>query len=363
MASQRTVITSITSELPTCNPNLMPFHIGYTGPAAVSAFMRMEKATPEDPLAILGNETPSLEPSVVVMEADEVTKINELKIELNGNEPNANATSTDIKMEIDTTHTSGNLSESMPETPYVQPKLDLPSPPLSASSSENKTLAESLSTESTLAVSNTSTSLSSQTPRSQSHALPPSALEDADRRFVSTFRGRTIHGLTVDVPAGYIGLVLQSSGEGKVKSGFEGAGEANEDQPKEKNAQSKTKERKHAEGKKPRGRLTRSAAASTSKRAEVLTIEDDDEEMADPTPTEPLPSNASGRNVKDAADPVDEAAESIDDESIKKLVPSSTFSSFTLWHADRAVDAGRDEYYRTLTEWIALSHEIHRTDF
>jgi hypothetical protein len=30
-----------------------------------------------------------------------------------------------------------------------------------------------------------------------------------------------------------------------------------------------------------------------------------------------------------------------------------------LWHQDRPVDKGRDEYCRTLTEWIALSHEVN----
>ena len=29
--------------MPTCNPNLMPFHINYNGPAPVSAFMHVEK--------------------------------------------------------------------------------------------------------------------------------------------------------------------------------------------------------------------------------------------------------------------------------------------------------------------------------
>ncbi|CAA7267178.1 unnamed protein product [Cyclocybe aegerita] len=44
------VIPLVSTTLPTCKPDLMPFHIDYDGPAPVSAFMRsndvdMENAT------------------------------------------------------------------------------------------------------------------------------------------------------------------------------------------------------------------------------------------------------------------------------------------------------------------------------
>jgi len=120
-----------------------------------------------------------------------------------------------------------------------------------------------------------------------------SILKDADKRFISSFRGRTIHGLTLDVPTGYTGLLLQ---------------------PHDDDSQS-----------------------TVSRVDRVL------------------------KNAPD--DSVDNDFE-MDEEEIplQKLIPQSTFSSITLWHADRAVDETRDEYYRTLTEWMALSNEIHRTD-
>jgi hypothetical protein len=36
-------ITPMSGSVPTCKPNLMPFHINYNGPAAVKTFMQVEK--------------------------------------------------------------------------------------------------------------------------------------------------------------------------------------------------------------------------------------------------------------------------------------------------------------------------------
>jgi ribonuclease H2 subunit C len=61
------------------------------------------------------------------------------------------------------------------------------------------------------------------------------------------------------------------------------------------------------------------------------------------------------RDMDDAMD-VDES--SVDPATIRTLVPVSQFSSFVLWHADHPVDEGRDEYFRSLTEWTRLAHEV-----
>ena len=200
----RIIITRQTkqeSPLPTCNPNLMPFHIKYTGPAAVSMFFHVDKMKAEEEKE---------------KEKEDVKEQND-------------------KKEAETpVHTQ-------------QP---------------------------------TSTPVSSET----------SVLKDADTRFISSFRGRTIHGLTVDVPTGYTGLLLLHG----------------DPQP------------------------------TVSRVDRALNVPDDDSvdsdhdlEMGEETP-------------------------------LRKLLPQSTFSSITLWHADRAVDETRDEYYRTLTEWMALSHEVSK---
>ncbi|KAJ3517711.1 hypothetical protein NLJ89_g340 [Agrocybe chaxingu] len=42
------VIPLVSTTLPTCKPDLMPFHIDYDGPAPVSAFMRVSPLKQED---------------------------------------------------------------------------------------------------------------------------------------------------------------------------------------------------------------------------------------------------------------------------------------------------------------------------
>ena len=117
-----------------------------------------------------------------------------------------------------------------------------------------------------------------QPPKSTLVSSETSILKDVDKRFISSFRGRAIHGLTVDVPTGYTGLLLH-------------------DDPQ-----------------------------STTTQDDSI---DNDFDMDQETP-------------------------------LRKLIPQSTFSSITLWHSDRAVDETRDEYYRTLTEWMSLSHEVSK---
>ena len=257
---QRIIVTCQTkqeSPLPTCNPNLMPFHIKHTGPAPVSMFLRVDKMT-----------------------ADEETRMNE--------------------------------------------------------------------------------------------------------RSISSFRGRTIHGLTVDVPTGYTGLLLHGDPQPNVTYEVDrvtsvlnaevnsGLPEGEDEQEKVvvdsgteggRNTRSKSKgvvgngkgkgKAKANETTKatPKGRLARTAVP---KLAEVITVE-----MADPAPTElatvsrhPLELTNHDTN---ALDGVSNDTEGI---PLRRLIPQSTFSSITLWHADRVVDETRDEYHRTLTEWMALSHEV-----
>ena len=123
-----------------------------------------------------------------------------------------------------------------------------------------------------------------------------SNLKDIDKRFISSFRGRTIHGLNVDVPTGYTGLLLHADDD--------------EDDP---SSQSTT---------------------HVDRRRVLNTPYDDDNDDFDMDQETPL---------------------------LRKLIPQSTFSSITLWHSDRAVDETRDDYYRTLTEWMTLSHEVSKT--
>jgi len=197
----------------------------------------------------------------------------------------------------------------------------------------------------------------------------------------------------VDLPTGYTGLVLQGDPQptatapglnAEVKGGFEG-----EDEREEEEVDSGTKggRRTRSKGKgsgkgkvkeptkktaAPKGRLARTAAPKRPAEPEVITVDDQDQEMAEPkapTTEPPLPpataeiTDCHSQNLELTNDDIDCLDNDLDEGMpLRKLIPQSTFSSITLWHADRAVDETRDEYYRTLTEWMALNHEIHRTD-
>lgn len=129
----------------------------------------------------------------------------------------------------------------------------------------------------------------SSTPPLVSPQKKPSKSEkDADTRFISSFRGRTIHGLSMDIPTGYTGLLLHG----------------------------------------------------------------------DPQPTTVSHVDRVLHHPNDSVDDNDLEMDEQEIPPLRKLIPQSTFSSITLWHADRAVDEIQDEYYRTLTEWMALSHEV-----
>ncbi|PPQ95969.1 hypothetical protein CVT26_016186 [Gymnopilus dilepis] len=286
-------------DLPVCNPNLMPFHINYSGPASVSAYMRTEKAASE---------------------VSTVKDENSLKVTV---DPSAvEASSSTAQTEVDTL-------ERTQDTPTVEQtiQLSIPATP-SVESVESQTI--SVMSETTL-VNESQTSLTSATSTIQS----PPPLEDADKRFVSTFRGRTIHGLEIPLPPGYSGLVLQSEEKPSSSATTEDAAKSNKGKAADREAAPR-----------PRGRLTRSAV---SKRPEIITVEDGDVEMAAPE----APHDLLDATTDDAS-----STTPMDSRPVRQLVPKSQFSSFMLWHADRPVDKGNDEYFRTLTEWMSLAHEV-----
>lgn len=291
----------------------MPFHVGYSGPASVSAFMRVENYKD-------------------YIQEDNATKPAGL--------------STDVEMDADSAPNSipnvdSGLKATLSESSLTEVE--------SQATSELTTVGESQSAEksgSTL-----------EKPILPSPTDAPPELEDAHKRFVSTFRGRSIHGLTIELPSGYSGLVLRTEERNhttrEVKS--ERLDTKTKEPPKTKPSRLNGKA-KAATTQQPatrsRGRLTRSAAPKPA----VITVEDDDEDADEGVPE---PSNSTVDVPMDIAQDDDIP----DQPEIRKLMPRAQFSSFTLWHADRPVDKGNDDYYRTLTEWISLSHEVRQNLF
>ena len=126
-----------------------------------------------------------------------------------------------------------------------------------------------------------------------------------------------MHGVEVDLPEGYAGIVLRAPDATK----SEGVASRNARREDEKRSASK-------------GRTTR--RLRRTKEPEVVEAEDVDEDVGMTDGTAPQEGEGPTR----------------------VLQPVSTFSSFVLWHPDIPVDEGRDEYLRSLTEWTRLAAEV-----
>ncbi|KAF4593658.1 hypothetical protein EYR40_008446 [Pleurotus pulmonarius] len=142
---------------------------------------------------------------------------------------------------------------------------------------------------------------------------PPAEASTSKNRFTSTFRGRTIQGLNVELPTGYVGVLLKpkESSEGRKNGRDERGGSAEL----------------------ATGRVTR---GSSKRKKSKGSVEEESEEHG-------IPPDFDG-NAK------------------RILVPTSSFSSFVIWHPDIPVDEGRDEYYRSLKEWTQLASVLHREE-
>ncbi|KAJ3515225.1 hypothetical protein NLJ89_g1893 [Agrocybe chaxingu] len=326
------VIPLVSGALPTCRPNLMPFHINYDGLAPVSTFMRVSP--------LKQGESPS---EAVVPAAEETGTAENASADAMNVDSNAAA-------QPEPTPTSSTLDASTTQPTDVDMEnatsndSQAPRPAITRSSTESTLVVDSQASSST-SISSTYTLQKSAAP------LPPlPVLEEIEKRVVSSFRGRTIHGLSLDLPLGYSGLLLESEGDANATSPAKPETKE-KDRESEKSTKGKGKTKAKAApkaGNKPRGRLARSAAP---RKPEVIEIEDVDVEMPE--------ASVSLQNTQGPADDTEPAQEA---PLTRSLVPKAQFSSFTLWHADRPVEKTRDEYFRALEEWIALSHEIHRTD-
>ncbi|KAI0694585.1 ribonuclease H2, subunit C [Cerioporus squamosus] len=219
--------------LPDATPNLMPFHIGYSGPAPISTYFRIRSS----PSPTFGREA----------------------------------------------------------RPPPKPLLSL-SPEAQESSDSQATLVESV--------------------QGSSSSVTTVALRLLWIRIWLRAKREEMHGMLVDLPDGYAGIVLRAPDDKKGKGAASDSRKRDEEKPLSK------------------GRTTR-----RSKRAQEE-VKVEDEEM-------------------DAADILVTASE---EGSTRVLEPVSTFSSFLLWNPDIPVNEGRDEYVRSLAEWTRLAAEIHRVE-
>ncbi|KAI0036172.1 ribonuclease H2, subunit C [Vararia minispora EC-137] len=135
-------------------------------------------------------------------------------------------------------------------------------------------------------------------------AIADNSSESPTERLIAAFRGRVMHGLRVRIPEGYTGLVLRARTETTSSSSHE---------------------------------LEEKILRCSTGMNHSHSTEDD----LDDNPYFPMSIEES--------------------EPTHSLTPSALFSSFVLWHPDIPVDDGRDEYLRSLSEWVKLSAEVRRT--
>jgi hypothetical protein len=129
---------------------------------------------------------------------------------------------------------------------------------------------------------------------------------DATTRFISTFRGRIIQGLKVDLPPGYVGLVLRADGAITTNTG-------GSKEEVGKKGKIKGKGKAKVTYTKPQGRATRSTTR----------VIDVNEEDADMYVDMDVDMDSGGlRNDEELPDQT----------TTRTLAPSSQFSSFVLWH-------------------------------
>ncbi|KAA1470137.1 hypothetical protein DENSPDRAFT_879481 [Dentipellis sp. KUC8613] len=249
MSAPNITIEPPKSALELKEPHLMPFHIDHTGPAPVSTYFRIKPATSSSP------EPPQLPTPPTLTSQGSISSDKEnAAVEVDG---------TEEPQSQQTASTSTTPPAPIPEAAVVE------TPPEVASSEP-------------------------------SNDLP---------RFVSAFRGRTVHGLSVALPAGYGGVILQ----GDAETSHHGKPDATE--------ASKTTRK----GKERRSTRSKPTAAEEDENADMEVDEDD------------APRT-------------------------RALRPTARFDSFMLWNPDIPPDLGQDTYVRSMTEWITLASEIHRIE-
>jgi len=255
--------------------HLMPFGIAYTGPAPVSTYF-MVKDAPKDEEKEIGE----------AMVVDGVVSTTVAASDLTPNESLTEVTSL-----------AAMDSQSTAASTLVEPESSsaglLPQETILSSNTE-EVLAGGSTTEKT--------------------------------RYVAAFRGRTIHGLEMEVPEGYAGFILGVEGEAnKEVETKKGSDEVSSKRKLEESSSGKSKVSKKVQHSR-KGRTTRNSTP-------VVEVEDE--------PMEDVHQSQEPNNDEDAAERI--------------LVPTAGFSSFTIWSADNVIDAGKDEYIRSLDEWVRMS--------
>jgi Ribonuclease H2 non-catalytic subunit (Ylr154p-like) len=246
-------IAPLSDSLSECTPNLMPFHIDYSGPAPISTYFRCKDGPSRvgAPTSNVGNDPKHAELTPSLADANTTTNVAYVE-------------------GVDNTEASSNPV-------HVSPQENVPSA-----------------------------------------SAEPAA--DHARRLKAAFRGRTVHGLQVDLPAGYGGIILRADSAAGSKVPVDAV-------------------------KAKVTRAQKNAGASDKER----------------TRGNAMRSSAKAMDMDDFDDFIPNGEDSAESDSSRRLQPTETFTSFVLWQPDYPVDEGKDEYCRSLTEWTRLVAQVRKT--
>ena len=236
------------ANLPVRVLHLMPFHIQHTGPAPVSTYFHIQPQVGQSS-SLPGPSSPSREGKTVTTAT----------------------VTTEVSSEEKDNHSIAAGADLMVEDPAI-------------------TVAARVD----VVVANATTPA---TPVLRSG--PIRRLSEFAKGFVSSFRGRTVHGVEVALPKGYGGIVLRGDANDKAHT-----------------------------------------YSSTASKANCRSIR--------------RPRRQPARE-----DELDEVSpEDVDGHPARVLKPTARFDSFVLWHPVIPVDEGKDEYLRSLTEWTSIASEV-----
>lgn len=71
--------------------------------------------------------------------------------------------------------------------------------------------------------------------------------------------------------------------------------------------------------------------------------------------------NERGKRTRGAVveeEEMEEPEEEMDEEDVRYLKPTATFSTIRVWRPDYAVDENEDEYVRGMREWVRAAAEV-----
>jgi len=175
-----------------------------------------------------------------------------------------------------------------------------------------------------------------------------------NRRLEATFRGRRVVSEDVLLPDGFTGLLLTpasgAKSEGAMDDGRTDVARArNEGKAKTKSADVKAGDRAKAVKAKAAAKSGLNGKGRSRKVFEQDAELVDEEEIELENGLVTLENDETAANGRVVGNPLGE-------DNVFEV--AGKFQRFTLWHPDIPVDEARDEYVRSLKEWVALASEV-----